>query len=226
MLPDGQTIKRGQKRIWKAVFIIMLVVIVAAATFLIYRSISEKHRGLALQDLAKFVPAGSSDVGTLIIDNYHEYRSNSILWSFAYFGCLFGSAFASALAGVVLKLDVLKDRPSLKNDTAASLAAIAALLVTLSTSGDFQRKWQANRIAADAMENLSYDLLRAEKPLGRDLILDQIKAINEARSAGVVGKGGVPEVGRRPDEPPDKGRPGKPTATPEKKAEDSQSGTT
>lgn len=38
------------------------------------------------------------------------------------------------------------------------------------------------------MENLSYDLLRTDKASSRDAILDRIKAINEARSEGVVGK--------------------------------------
>jgi len=35
-----------------------------------------------------------------------------------------------------------------KKDIAAALAVAAALLVTISTSGDFQRKWQAKRVAA------------------------------------------------------------------------------
>ena len=36
---------------------------------------------------------------------------------------------------------------------------LAALLITLSTTGDFQRKWQANRLAAAAMENVAYELV-------------------------------------------------------------------
>ncbi|HEY3569010.1 MAG TPA: hypothetical protein VGP73_13835 [Thermoanaerobaculia bacterium] len=230
MLSDGQTVSADKQRVWKVVLIIVIVAIVAMVAFrLISQATSDEKRGLALQELPKLVPAESKDLSTLVLANYHEYRTNSILWSFAYFGCLFGSAFASASAGVVLKLDMLKDRPALKNDSAAALAAIAALLVTLSTSGDFQRKWQSNRIAADAMENLSYDLLRADKALSHDLILDRIKTINEARSEGVVGRkaggkgGGEAETGS----PTDKGSSQKPTSTPESKpAENSKSGTT
>jgi hypothetical protein len=48
----------------------------------------------------------------------------------------------------VLKLETLLGNEALKKDCAALLSVAAALLVTLSTSGDFQRKWQANRIAA------------------------------------------------------------------------------
>jgi hypothetical protein len=223
MLPDGQADSTEKRRVWKIVFGLVMIAIVATVVLqLVSQSSSEKNRGLALQELPKFVPAESKDVGTLVLANYREYRANAVRWSFAYFGCLFGAAFASALAGVVLKLDVLKDRPSLKNDSAAALAAIAALLITLSTSGDFQRKWQANRIAADAMENLSYDLLKGGKALERDSILDRIKAINEARSEGVVGKdSSATEV----EDTTDDGSPEKPLETPERQeGEASQSG--
>jgi hypothetical protein len=179
-----------KRRVWRAVVILLAVVIVGAIAFhLISESVELKNRGVARRKLSDFLPASSKDMGHLVLANYYEYRTNSVWWSFAYFGCLFGSAFASALAGVVLKLDVLKNRPALKNDTAAALAATAALLITLSTSGDFQRKWQANRVAADAMENLSYDLLRSGEVLDRDAVLDRIQEINQARSEGVVGKG-------------------------------------
>jgi hypothetical protein len=214
MLPDGQTDSIEKRRVWKIVFGLVMIAIVATVVFqLVSQSSSEKNRGLALQELPKFVPAESKDIGTLVLANYREYRANAVRWSFAYFGCLFGAAFASALAGVVLKLDILKDRPSLKNDSAAALAAIAALLITLSTSGDFQRKWQANRIAADAMENLSYDLLKGGKALDRNLILDRIKAINEARSEGVVGKGSSET---EMEDTTDDGSPEKPLETPER----------
>lgn len=39
------------------------------------------------------------------------------------------------------------------------MAVAAALLVTISTSGDFQRKWQANRTAAAELERAAYDFL-------------------------------------------------------------------
>lgn len=46
------------------------------------------------------------------------------------------------------------------------MAVGAALLITVSTSGDFQRKWQANRIAAAELERLGYLLLEtgADQP--------------------------------------------------------------
>jgi len=104
-----------------------------------------------------------------------------------YFGCLFGSAFLSAMAALFLKLEILNEQPKLRNDISASLATLAALLITLSSIGDFQRKWGANRVAASAMENLAYELLRPSAASNRDSILTKIQAINSARNAGVVG---------------------------------------
>jgi hypothetical protein len=89
---------------------------------------------------------------------------------------------------LLLKLEMLSERPKLRNDLAASLATIAALLVTLSTAGDFQRKWRANRIAASAMENLAYDVLRPAAATNLDTLLTRIQAINDARNAGIVGE--------------------------------------
>ncbi|NTU58662.1 MAG: hypothetical protein HGB00_07055 [Chlorobiaceae bacterium] len=60
------------------------------------------------------------------------------------------------MAALILKLEVLDDRPKLKNDLAAASATLAVILVTLSTMGDFQSKWQANRLAASSMENLVF----------------------------------------------------------------------
>lgn len=189
MLQDEHVPGPGRGRIWNLVYGLLILAIIAAASYqIVVQSSAERNRGLALQELSKLLAPGVKDLGALVLANYREYRANAVRWSFAYFGCLFGSALASASAGVVLKLEALKSRPSLKNDSAAALAALAALLITLSTSGDFQRKWQANRTAADAMENLSYDLMKTGTALDRDSILDRIQAINDARSEGVVGK--------------------------------------
>ena len=177
-----------KKWIWLTILIILIaLVVVMGASRLLARPDLEKNRGAALQALSDQVPAGSKDLGTLVVTNYREYRANSVRWSAAYFGCIFGSAFLSALAGVVLKLESLGGKPALKNDLAASFAAVAALLITLSTVGDFQRKWEANRVAASAMENLAYDLLKPEKAADRNTILGRIQEINEVRTAGLVG---------------------------------------
>jgi hypothetical protein len=63
------------------------------------------------------------------------------------------------LAGLVLKLESILKNEAVKKDVAAAFAVTAAVLITISTSGDFQRKWQANRTAAAELERLGYDFL-------------------------------------------------------------------
>jgi len=141
----------------------------------------------SIAEISELLPPETKDMGTLIIDNYHEYRSNTVRWSAVYHLCLFGSAFFSAVAALFLKLEILSEQPKLRNDVSASLATLAALLITLSSIGDFQRKWGANRVAASAMENLAYELLRPSAASNRDAILTKSQAINNARNAGIVG---------------------------------------
>jgi hypothetical protein len=55
------------------------------------------------------------------------------------------------------KLESILRNEAIKKDVAAAVAA--AILITISTSGDFQRKWQANRTAAAELERIGYDFL-------------------------------------------------------------------
>lgn len=145
------------------------------------------HRGEALKLVPKALPESLKEIGDLVLINYREYRLNAKHWSLTYFTCVFGSAVFSAMAGVVLKLTSFTCT-DVKNDLAATLAAIGALLVTLSTAGDFQRKWRSNRIAANALENLAYELLKTGTTLDRDAVLSRIQDINERRTEGIVGE--------------------------------------
>jgi hypothetical protein len=150
--------------------------------------IAPESRGVALNDLPKLYPPESKALGQIVINTYDEYRANAARWSGVYFTCIFGSAFLSALAGLVLKLDLLQPWPRFRNDLAATAAMLAALLITLSTAGDFQRKWQANRMAAAAMENLAYDLITRKTAADLSAVIVDIRAINAARNNGVVGE--------------------------------------
>lgn len=148
---------------------------------------SLNNRGMALKKLPDVLPADFKSLGTLVLASYEEYRANAVRWSAAYFGCVFGSATFSAAAGVLLKLEVLARWPNARSDLAALLAAMAALLVTLSTTGDFQRKWHANRTAAGAMENLAYELIKTDKSPSPDAVLEKMQAITSARTEGITG---------------------------------------
>jgi hypothetical protein len=147
-----------------------------------------ESRAVAFADLPKLFSEDNRAMGNIVIASYHEYRANAARWSGVYFGCVFGSAFLSALAAVVLKLESLQSWPRFRNDFAVVVAVLATLLTTLSTTGDFQRKWQANRLAAAEMENLAYGLVNAKSASDRDAVIGKIQSINAARNYGIVGE--------------------------------------
>jgi len=98
-------------------------------------------------------------VARAILDNYLETRANAARWSGVYWGFTFAAAVLSALAGLILKFETMVRNEGVKKDVAALFAVAAALLITISSSGDFQRKWQANRIAAAELERTGYEFL-------------------------------------------------------------------
>jgi hypothetical protein len=174
---------------WRALVLAAVgLAILAALALTLPQIVSQESRAVALGDLPQLYAPQSKALGKVVIDTYHEYRANAARWSGVYFSCVFGAAFLSALAGLVLKLELLQAWPRFRNDFAATAAMVAALLVTLSSSGDFQRKWQANRIAAAAMENLAYELIAAKTAAELDAVVAEIQAINDARNKGIVGE--------------------------------------
>lgn len=114
---------------------------------------------VALQPLVDKQNSDQSLVARVILDNYLETRANASRWSGIYWGCTFVAAVLSALAALILKLETLIRNEGAKKDLAALFSIAAALLITISTSGDFQRKWQANRIAAAELEKTGYEFL-------------------------------------------------------------------
>ena len=146
---------------WILYFLLILVLFEAGGTALMVQADQDLFRGRAMAQLPELVPESHKDLGLLILSNYHEYRSNTVRWSFAYYTCLFG---------------------------AAALSAFAALILTLSTVGNFQEKWQANRMAAGSMENLAYDLLKEGPDHERRHILSRIQDINRLRNLEITGQ--------------------------------------
>lgn len=168
---------------------VVLLLAIASIVWLSLKSpqMTQANRGSAIAQLSEVLPVNLSDLGKLVVTNYTEYRANAVRWSAVYFGCLFGAAFLSACAGVLLKLESLKERLGLRNDLAAIMAALASLLITLLTVGSFEEKWRSNRIAASGMESLAYDLLKSGAVREKDTILTRIQEINKARNYGIVG---------------------------------------
>ena len=113
----------------------------------------------AMQSVIDGPQQDQSFVARIIVANYHETRSNASRWSGIYWGFTFFAAIFSAMAALVLKMETIIHNESAKKDIAALLSVAAALMVTISTSGDFQRKWQANRVAAAELERTGYSFL-------------------------------------------------------------------
>lgn len=104
-------------------------------------------------------------LASLLLWSFREYRQNARTWSFGYHGLIIASAVSSAFAGVVLKLNVVCLPEDAVADVAALLAACAALFITIVSTIGFERKWQANRIAAAEVEALTLEYLsRAAEP--------------------------------------------------------------
>ena len=94
-----------------------------------------------------------------IEDQLGHYDRGRKWWSKLYHGSLYGSALLSALAALVLKLDLFKRKPYRKyqNDLAALLASLAAILITFNGGGEFYKRWQLDRLAQKSTEDLRDD---------------------------------------------------------------------
>jgi hypothetical protein len=150
--------------------------------------------GIALRPLLDKQDTEQSQVARAILDNYVEIRFNALRWSGIYWGFTFLAAIFSASAGLILKFETVVKNESAKKDLAVVLSVAAALLISISTSGDFQRKWQANRIAAAELERTGYELLEKNGADPRKYYAS-IAQILHTRNVGIVGSMGE----RKPD---------------------------
>jgi Protein of unknown function (DUF4231) len=150
-------------RVWVSV-LVLAAALAAAWWFLEDRDTWPRGEalGAALRPLAEGQNPEQALVARAIWDNYLETRTNASRWSGIYWGFTFTAAALSALAALVLKLETIVKSESAKKDLAALFSIIAALLIAVSTSGDFQRKWQANRIAAAELERTGYEFLEKD----------------------------------------------------------------
>ena len=144
---------------------LLAIALIVAATGILGVLSNESLKAEPLKNLLEPIIAGKDPeqaiVARALLDNYLEQRRTAAVWSGVYWGFAWLSAVLSALAGLILKLESFSIDEKAKKDIAATLAVVAALFITISTSGDFQRKWQATRAAATDIEKASYDFLKA-----------------------------------------------------------------
>ena len=167
----------------------VLAAIGAAALAYHCNGAGDQLRGAALTTaLQPIIDNGGEDglVASVILQNYDETRQIAANWSGVYWTLSWGSAALGALAGFILKLESLIADERRKKDIAAFLAVAAALLVTISTSGDFQRKWQANRMAAAEIERTGYAFLESRSASGKAYLAEVGDALKK-RHAAILG---------------------------------------
>lgn len=172
----------------------LLLLLALAALLALYRGYGDTLRGEALVEAMKPMTAGpASDATTAasaIVRNYQETRRIAMMWSGLYWGFAWAAAILSALAGLVLKLESFLPDEKVKKDIAATLTVTAAILITVSTGGEFQRKWQANRTAAGEIEHLGYAFIEAGGQDARTY-LRPLSDILLRRHLAIVGSGGA-----------------------------------
>jgi hypothetical protein len=140
-----------------------------------------------------------------IQESYKEYRDDTKYWSGGYYGLLIFAAVLSALSGVALKLSHFIPNDGIRNDVAAILAGTSAIVITVTTTVDSQRKWQANRIAASDSEQIAIEFVTAD-PVERTNSLQhysqRLQEIALARQQEIVGTRAVTDKGK-PDKASD-----------------------
>lgn len=160
------TARTGGSRSGRVLVGVLLLAAAVAAVWWFLEDRGTWPRGEALGSALRPLVDGKDPeralVARAIWENYLETRANASRWSGVYWGFTFTAAAMSALAALVLKLETLIRNEGAKKDVAALLSVVAALLMTISTSGDFQRKWQANRIAAAELERTGYEFLEKD----------------------------------------------------------------
>lgn len=174
----------------QALLAVVIVVALGVSVWCFFEYRDNWPRGealeVALQSLIDKKNTDQSLVARAIRDNYLETRSNASRWSGIYWGFTFLAATLSALAGLILKLESFVKNEGVKKDIAALFAVAAALLITISTSGDFQRKWQANRVAAAELERIGYEMLGKNATDAR-AYLASVAQILHNRHVAIVG---------------------------------------
>lgn len=146
--------------------------------------VAELERVNGSQPSTTTTAAPTTSSARLILTNYEEVRTNAKYWALTYWGMTFLAALLSAIAGLILKLDRLRNHRS-TNDVAATLAVVSALLITIITTGDFRMKWQANRLAAAELEALGYRLLR--EPDRHREVLQAVENAMYRRQVAIIG---------------------------------------
>ncbi|MDN3546687.1 hypothetical protein QWZ02_19735 [Kinneretia asaccharophila] len=121
----------------------------------------------------------------LITEQETRFRVGKSRWNFWYYGSMYGAVLFSATSALVLKLEMERLKGDWQTDAAALLATLAAILGTVSSTGNFERRWRTSRQAQATMQKLQVDLQSPNADLL--LISNEYKRAIDEYQLGVVG---------------------------------------
>lgn len=93
-----------------------------------------------------------------IRDQEERFRTGKRRWNLWYYTSMYGAVLLSALSALVLKIGSTQIKGERQSDVAALLATFAAILGTVSSVGNFERRWSASRQARTEMQSLDVDI--------------------------------------------------------------------
>jgi hypothetical protein len=121
----------------------------------------------------------------LVAEQERRFRDGKGRWNFWYYSGMYGAVMFSAASALVLKLDMERLKGDWQTDAAALLATLAAILGTVSSTGNFERRWRTSRLARASMQKLQVDLQRPDADLNS--IANEYKRTIDNYQVGVVG---------------------------------------
>lgn len=140
----------------------------------------------SLEDLTKATDDEVSSAARHINGNLKEIMGYRVRWSAVHWSFVFGAAVFSATAGFLPNTESFAQFAAVKADIASFLAITSALMITISTSGSFGNKWQANRFATAQLESLGYELIGEKTPDGAHY-MKQLQEILKQRHLTIIG---------------------------------------
>lgn len=138
-----------------------------------------------LQSRSGQMPEPLRSAATLVVTTFDQYRGIARLWSGLYNGFVLAASALGLIAALVLKLETFATKEAGKKDLSAILASTGAILAALSASGDFQMKWQANRVAAAEVESIAFVML-APTPPDVGAVYVRLRDVSEERHLRLV----------------------------------------
>ncbi|HBL31087.1 MAG TPA: hypothetical protein DD490_30030 [Acidobacteria bacterium] len=125
------------------------------------------------------------DLVALITQQESRFRTGKARWNFWYYSSMYGAVLFSASSALVLKLEMEWLKGDGQTDAAALLATLAAILGTVSSTGNFERRWRSSRQARATMQKLQADLQNPDVDLAA--VAKEYKRAIDAYQDGVVG---------------------------------------